>query len=228
MVRDRLSRRTGLRVVPILIFIAGAMVFLGGLLAWDYTWRRREEASRRPPPADVVAKNLVETIIGAGTVKDVKVDETAGTIEVTFTSATYPPAARASVAGTVTAQGLDRLLAGMRVSTGEPLIYVRTAAGAEVLAARAEQTGRVVQVLVKAGDTVEENSAVVLIEPDDKTEARQNLETEGLLAFQAITSQLGQITTVTSRIVYQDTTLATVVGRQGQEKVTATYHESLR
>lgn len=228
VVRDRLTRRTGLSLGPILIYIAAVAVVGGGLLAWDLTWRRREEAARRPPPTDVLAKNLVENIIGRDTVKDVKVDEAAGTVEVTFESATYPPAARASIPGVVTRQGLDRLLVGMRVSAGEPLVYVRTAEGAEVLAAKAEHTGRVVQVLVKAGDAVEENTAVVLIEPDAKAEARQNLETEGLLAWQAIVNRLTQISTVTSRIIYKDVTLATVVGKRGEQQVTVTYHESLQ
>jgi len=128
----------------------------------------------------------------------------------------------------VLARGLDRLLTGTRLAKGEPLVYVRTPDGKEAVTARAEQAGRLLQVLVRAGDTVEENRAVALIEPDDKTEARQNLETEGLLAWQAITQQLSRITTVTSRIVYKDITLATVVGRRGQQKVTATFHESLK
>jgi len=225
---DRIQRKTGLSLGPILIYIAAVAVISGGLLAWDMVWQRAQEASRRPPPADVIARNLVENIIGAGSVKSITVDEQAGTVDVTFESATYPPAARATVAGTVSERGLSRLITGMRVSKGEPLLYVRGADGKEVPAAKAEQTGRLVQVLVKAGDKVEENTAVALIEPDDKAEARQNLETEGLLAWQAITGQLSQITTVTSQIVYKEVTLATVVGKRGQQKVTTTFHESLK
>ena len=225
---DRMTRKTGLSLGPILIYVAAVAVVAGGLLAWDYTWRRREEAARRPPPADVVAKNLIENIIGRGTVKEIKVNEQAGTVDATFESATYPPAARSVIDGTVLATGLDRLLPGMRLTKDEPLIRVKTADGKEVVAARAEQTGRLVQVLVKSGDKVEENNALVLIEPDDKAQARQNLETEGLLAWQAITTQLSTIKTVTSRIVYKDVTLATVVGRRGEQKVTATFHESLK
>lgn len=226
--KDRLARKTGLSLGPILIYVAAVALVAGGLLAWDYTWRRREETARKPPPADVVAKNLVENIIGRDTVKHITLDEKAGTVDVTFESATYPPAARSSVEGEVRGKGLDRLLAGMRVSKGEPLVYVKTADGKEVVAAKAEATGRLVQVLVKAGDKVEENTAVALIEPDDKADARQNLETEGLLASQAIISQLPNINTVTSRIIYKDVTLATVVGARGQSKVTATFHESLK
>lgn len=225
---DKMQRKTGLSLGPILIYVGVVAVIAAVLVAWDVSWQRKQEAARRPPPPDVLARNLVENIIGRDTVKTITVDEQAGTVDVTFESATYPPAARSTVAGTVSARGLDRLLSGMRVAKGEPLVYVRTADGKEVLAARAEQTGRLVRILVKGGDRVEENNAVALIEPDDKTEARQNLETEGLLAWQAITSQLNQIATVTSRIVYQDVTLATVVGKRGQEKVTATFHQSLK
>jgi biotin carboxyl carrier protein len=223
-----LARRTGLRPGPILIYIGVVAVIVAGLLAWDAAWKRREEAARKPPPADVLAKNLVENIIGRNTVKTVTVDETKGTVEVTFESATYPPAARATVAGEVLPRLLDRLTAGAPVSKGDPLVYVKNESGAEVIGARADQSGKVVQLLVKSGDKVEENRAVVLIEPTDKTEARQNLETEGLLAWQAITSQLSQIKTVTSRIVYKDITVATVVGVRGQKVVTTTYHESLK
>jgi len=226
--RDRLARKTGLRPGPILIYVAAVAVVVAGLLAWDAAWKRREEAARKPPPADVLAKNLVENIIGRNTVKTITVDEARGTVEVVFESATYPPAARVTIAGEVLPKELDRLTPGARVTKGQPLVYVKGPTGAEVVGASADQTGKIVQVLVKAGDKLEENRAVLLIEPDDKTDARQNLETEGLLAWQAIISQLNQIKTVTSRVVYKDATLATVVGVRGQKAVKTTYHESLK
>lgn len=228
MARDRLARRTGLRPGPILIYVAVVAIAVAGLLAWDAAWKRREEAARRPPPADVLAKNLVENIIGRNTVKDVKVDEAKGTVDITFESATYPPAARLTTAGEVLPRALDRLSPGARVTKGQPLVYVKGPDGAEVVGASADHTGTVVQLLVKPGDKVEENRAAVLIEPEDKTEARQNLETEGLLAWQAIISQLNQIKTVTSHIVYKDKPIATVVGVRGEKAVETTYHESLK
>ena len=170
----------------------------------------------------------MENIIGGGTVKDIKVSETAGTVEVTFESATYPPAARATVSGEVVSKDLDRVMVGLRVVKGDPLAYVRTSDGKIILAAQAEQTGRVVQLLVKPGDKVDEGRAMVLIEPQDKTEARKNLETEGLLASQAILAQLTSIKTITAKILYKDITLATVVGKRGEKGVTSTYHESLQ
>jgi len=225
---DRLAKKTGLSWVPVAIYVAAVVVVSGGLFTWDYAYRRKAEEALRPPPPDVLAKNLVENIIGRGTVKDVKVGEAAGTVEVTFESATYPPAARATVSGEVVSKDLDRVMVGLRVVKGDPLAYVRTSDGKITLAAQAEYTGRVVQLLVKPGDKVEEGRAMVLIEPQDKTDARKNLETEGLLASQAILAQLTSIKTVTAKILYKDITLATVVGKRGEKGVTSTYHESLQ
>lgn len=225
---SRIAKKTGISLGPVLIYIAVVLVAGAGLFVWDYYDRRREEAARKPPPPEVLAKNLVENIIGRGTVKSVKVDPAAATVEVVFESATYPPASRSTVAGEVVSQGLDRIIPGLRVTKGEPLVYVKGSDGKVVVAAQAEYAGRVVQVFAKSGARVEENQAVVLIEPDDKTEARKNLETEGLLASQAILSQLAGLNAVTSKIIYKDITLATVVGKRGEKQVTATYHESLK
>lgn len=225
---DRLARKTGLNLTAILIYIGIVAVAGAGLFAWDSYYRQKEEEARKPPPPGVIAKNLVENIIGRDTVKSVKVDAAKETVEVVFESATYPPASRSTVTGEVVGQGLDRVIPGLRVTKGEPLVYVKASDGKVVPAARAEYTGRVVQVVVKPGAKVEENQALVLIEPDDKTEARQNLETEGLLASQAILSQLASFNTITAKIIYKDVTLATVVGKRGEKQVTSTYHESLK
>lgn len=224
----RIARKTGISIGPVLIYIAIVVVVTAGLFAWDAASRRRQEEALKPPPPQVLAKNLVENIIGPDTVKDVKVDEAAGTVDITFESATYPPAARATVSGEALKQGLDQVIAGMRVNKGDPLAYVKGSDGKPTLAAVAEYAGRVVQVLVKPGDKVEEGRAMVLIEPTDKTDARRNLETEGLLASQAVMGQLASIKTVTSKIIYKDITLATVVGKRGEKNVAATFHESLK
>lgn len=222
----RLTKKTGLSLGPILMYVAAVVVIGGGLFAWDAAWRRRQEEAQKPPAPEVIVKNLVENIIGRDTVKSVKVDEPAGAVEVVFESATYPPAARATLTGEIAAQGLATV--GQRVKKGDPVASAKSSDGAPVVSARAEYTGRVEQVLVKPGDKVEEGRAVVTIVPDDKKEARQNLETEGLLAWQAIISQLGTIKTVTSKISYKDLTLATVVGKRGERKVTTTYHDILK
>ncbi len=236
MAASRFTKKTGLSWVPILIYVVVVVVAGGGLFAWDYAYRRRQEQAMKPPSPDVLAKNLIENVIGRGSVKDIKVEEAAGTVEVTFESATYPPAARATVSGEVISKELDRVMVGLRVVKGDPLVYVRTNDGKITLTAQAEYTGRVVRLLVKPGDKVDETraTAMVLIEPEDKTDARKNLETEGLLASQAILAQLPTMKSVTSKIIYKDIlnhndiVLATVVGKRGEKGVTVTYHESLQ
>ncbi len=223
---DRLAKKTGLSLGPVLIYVGIVVVAGAGLFTWDYLVRRKEEEARKPPPTDVLARNLVENIIGRNTVKSVKVDEATGSVEVVFESATYPPAARAEATGEVVAEGLAR--EGMQVKKGDPLVSVKGSDGKITVAARAEVPGRVVKVLVKPGDKLEIDRAVMAIEPADKKTARENLETEGLLASQAILGQISSVKAVTSKIIYKDLTLATVVGKRGQKGVTTSYNEGLR
>ncbi len=223
---DRLAKKAGLSVGPILIYVGVVAVAAGGFYAWDVSYRRQIEEARKPPPTDVLARNLVENIIGPGTVKSVKVDEGTGSIEVVFESATYPPAVRSEASGEVLPQGLAR--EGMEVKKGGPLVSVKGPDGKPLVAARAEFVGRVVKVLVKPGDKLEVDRPVVTIEPADKKTARENLETEGLLASQAVLGQISTVKLITLKITYQDRTLATVVGKSGSRGVTTTYDASLK
>ncbi|MDQ7848926.1 MAG: hypothetical protein QN152_10050 [Armatimonadota bacterium] len=86
-----LSRKTGINPVPIIIFILIAVVAGAGLYAWDYAWRRRQEAATKPPPPDVLVRSLIENIIGRQAVKAVALDAAAGTVSATFESATFKP-----------------------------------------------------------------------------------------------------------------------------------------
>jgi hypothetical protein len=86
-----LARKTGINLVPILIYIGVAVVVAAGMYAWDMKYRRDEEARRRPPPPEVIAKNLVENIVGSDTVRDVKVDQEKKAVTVTFDSVLFKP-----------------------------------------------------------------------------------------------------------------------------------------
>lgn len=86
-----LARKTGINALPILLYIAIAALVTVGMYVWDVQYRKGVEASRRPPEPDVIARNLVENIIGADTVKDVKVDKDRKTIAVTFESTQFKP-----------------------------------------------------------------------------------------------------------------------------------------
>lgn len=86
-----LARKTGINLVPILIYIGVAVVVAAGMYAWDMKYRRDEEARRRPPAPEVIAKNLVENIVGSDTVRDVKVDQEKKAVTVTFDSVLFKP-----------------------------------------------------------------------------------------------------------------------------------------
>jgi hypothetical protein len=87
----KIARKTGINIVPILIFVGVAVVLTAGLYAYDVQYRRAEEARRRPPEPEAIARNLVENIVGAGTVKEVTFDRDRKAITVTFESALFRP-----------------------------------------------------------------------------------------------------------------------------------------
>ncbi len=75
--------------MPILIYVAVALVVTAGMYVWDLRYRRAQEDLRRPPAPEVIAKNLVENIVGANSVKEVKVDKDKKTVTLTFDSALF-------------------------------------------------------------------------------------------------------------------------------------------
>lgn len=79
-----LARKTGINLVPILIYVVVALVVTAGMYVWDLQFRKAEEAKRRPPEPEVIAKNLVENIVGKDTVKELKVDREKKAITLTF------------------------------------------------------------------------------------------------------------------------------------------------
>ncbi len=84
-----ISRKTGINPIPVLIYVAVALVVTAGMYALDLRYRRAEEARRRPPEPEVLARSLVENIVGANSVKEVKVDREKKTIALTFESALF-------------------------------------------------------------------------------------------------------------------------------------------
>lgn len=87
----RLTRKSGINPLPIIVFVLVAALAGAGLFTWDYLYRKRQEQADRPPSPEVVIKNLVENIIGRETVKAATFDQAAGVVSVTFESATFKP-----------------------------------------------------------------------------------------------------------------------------------------
>ena len=90
-VRPKGVRRSGVNVTPVLIYVIVTVVVTAGMYAWDVQFRRAEEARRRPPEPEVVARNLVENVVGAGTVREVKIDKATKTLSMTFESQLFKP-----------------------------------------------------------------------------------------------------------------------------------------
>lgn len=86
-----LARKTGINLLPIVIYVAVAVVLTAGMYLWDVQYRRQQEAARRPPDPEVIAKNLLENVVGAGVVKEVKVDREKKSIAISFESALFKP-----------------------------------------------------------------------------------------------------------------------------------------
>lgn len=86
-----IARKTGINLLPILVYVGVAVVAAAGMYLWDVQYRRGEEAKRRPPEPEVIAKNLVENLVGAGSVKEVKIDRDKKVIAITFESALFKP-----------------------------------------------------------------------------------------------------------------------------------------
>jgi hypothetical protein len=87
----RLTRRTGIAILPIVIYVVVAALAGAGIFAADYFYQRRQRAANAPVPPPVMARNLVENIIGKDTVKNSTYDGTTQTINLTFESATFKP-----------------------------------------------------------------------------------------------------------------------------------------
>jgi hypothetical protein len=85
------SRRPGVSLLPILVYVVVAVVAAAGMYVWDIQHRRAEEARRRPPDPEVIVRNLVENVIGSDTVREVKVDREGKAVAVTFDSVLFKP-----------------------------------------------------------------------------------------------------------------------------------------
>lgn len=85
------ARKTGINPLPIAVYVLVAVVVATAMYVVDLRYRREEEARRRPPAPEVIARNLLEAMIGAGTVEDVKVDREQKRIAVTIESTQFKP-----------------------------------------------------------------------------------------------------------------------------------------
>ena len=91
----RASRvRRGLRrnLVPVAGYVLFVLIVGAGLFAWDRAYEARQRALFTPASPSVLVRNMIENIVGAGTVTNVKIDDRAGTLDVTVKDVLVKPA----------------------------------------------------------------------------------------------------------------------------------------
>lgn len=124
---------------PTAIYALLVVAAAGGVAAWDHAYEARRAALLRPPPPNVLAKNLVEDIIGPGTVHNVTLDEKAGTADIVVEDVLVKPGkSRAEIEKDLASEGslaIQLLRGQMRdlkvvtlhlVKAGKPLATVRS------------------------------------------------------------------------------------------------------
>jgi hypothetical protein len=77
--------------VPVAAYVLFVLLVGGGLFAWDRAYEARQRALYAPASPPVLVRNMIESIVGAGTVTDVKIDDKAGTLDVTVKDVLVKP-----------------------------------------------------------------------------------------------------------------------------------------
>jgi hypothetical protein len=77
--------------VPVAAYIGFVIAVAAGLFAWDQAYEARQRRLFAPAPPQVIVRNLIESIVGSGTVTDIKLDQKAGTLDVTVKDVLVKP-----------------------------------------------------------------------------------------------------------------------------------------
>ena len=77
--------------VPVAGYVIFVLLIGGGLFAWDRAYEARQRALFTPAPPRLLVRNMIESIIGAGTVANVNIDDKANTLDVTVRDVLVKP-----------------------------------------------------------------------------------------------------------------------------------------
>lgn len=140
----RLLKKRGRTIPWRHAMIYAALVAAAGvaLALWDHAYEARRAALFAPPSPDVLAKNLVEDIVGPGSVHNVSADPKAGTLDLTVEDVLVKPGQSRAEAqknltteGTLAIQLLESQLRTFKtitvhlVKSGKPLATVKVGGG---------------------------------------------------------------------------------------------------
>ncbi len=127
---------------PVAVYSGLVILALTAVALWDRAYEAQQAARFRPPPRPVLAKNIVEGLVGSGTVENVAFDEKAGTLEmsvkdVLVKSGQTPAEMKKNLTaeGSLSVQVLQSQITGLRTITlhfvrdGKVLATVRNVPG---------------------------------------------------------------------------------------------------
>jgi hypothetical protein len=77
--------------VPVAGYVTFVLVAGAAIFAWDRAYEARRQALYRPVSPPVLVRNMIESIVGAGTVSNVKIDDKANTLDVTVKDVLIKP-----------------------------------------------------------------------------------------------------------------------------------------
>ena len=77
--------------VPVAAYVLFVLLVGGGLFAWDRVYEARQRALFAPASPSQLVRNMIESFVGAGAVTNVKIDDKAGTLDVTVKDALVRP-----------------------------------------------------------------------------------------------------------------------------------------
>lgn len=125
---------------PVAAYVLFVLLVAGGLFAWDQAYEARQRALFAPPPPQVLARNLIESIVGRGTVTDVKIDSKADTLDVTVKDVLVKPG-----------QSLDEKKKNLSTEGALAIQFVQSRLRYKVMTVHLVQDGKVLATVTVSG-----------------------------------------------------------------------------
>lgn len=132
---------------PIAIYVGLVILAGAGIVFWDHAYQAQQAALYQPPSPPVMAKDIIESIVGRGTVHDVNVNTKTGQADLTVEDVLTKPGQSAAevkknltAEGTLTVQALRANMPSLKsvtihlVKSGKPLATAHMAPGQKQVA----------------------------------------------------------------------------------------------
>jgi len=127
---------------PVAVYVAFVLLVGGGIFAWDRAYEARQRALFAPPPPPVLVRNLIEDVVGRGTVSDVKIDDKTSTLDVTVRDVLVKPG-----------QSLDEKKKNLATEGTLAIQFVQSRLRYKVMRVHLVQNGKVLATVTVAGQS---------------------------------------------------------------------------